>query len=216
MSLINQIFRPLLDTYVIAYMDDILVYSKTREEHLQQLCQVLCILRDHKLYAKVSKCEFLKCQISFLGYVISDKEVETDPKKIEEILSWPIPTSIRQLQSFLGLAGYYRRFVHDFSKKAAPLTDLTKQNIEFLWSEKAQQSFDTLKAALSSAPVLRPADPSLPFWLMTDASGDAIGAVLCQDDGDGLRPVAFESRKLTPAEKNYPFMSKKCWQSFML
>ena len=204
MLLMNQVFHLLLDVCVIVYIDDILIYSKMAEEHLVHLREVLELLRKHKLYAKISKCDFWSKEVEFLGHVVSADGVKVDPKKIDVIRNWPIPSSLKELQSFLGLANYYRKFIMNFSKKVVLITELLKCMNSFVWAEETQCSFDTLKDALSSAPVLCTPDPKLPFWVMTDASGHAIGAVLSQDQGGGLRPIAFESRKLSPAERNYP------------
>ena len=204
MSLMNSVFHPLLDSCVITYIDDILVYSKTEEEHLVHLRQVLEILRQNKLYGKITKCDFFCKELEFLGYIVSADGIKTDPKKIQAIRDWPVPKNIKDVQSFLGLANYYRKFIHNFSKKASALTELLKKAIGFSWSDNAQDSFDILKEALTTAPILRTPDPMLEFSIFTDASGYAIGAVLAQDDGNGLRPIAFESRKLNSAERNYP------------
>ena len=136
MDLMNRVFRPFLDRFVIVFIDDILVYSKNEDEHANHLRVVLQTLRDHRLYAKFSKCEFWLEQVAFLGYVLSKDGIQIDPKKIEAVADWPRPTTIIEIRSFLGLAGYYRRFVKDFSKITAPLTRLTqKKNISSLYGQ---------------------------------------------------------------------------------
>jgi RNase H-like domain found in reverse transcriptase/Integrase zinc binding domain/Reverse transcriptase (RNA-dependent DNA polymerase) len=204
MGLMQTILHPLLDVCVIVYIDDILIYSKNSEDHLHHLEQVLELLRKNQLYGKLSKCDFFKSQVDFLGHVVSANGIAVEPVKIDAIQAWPTPTSLLNLMSFLGLANFYRRFVANFSVKASPLTDLLKKDRPFAWTPTQETAFNTLKEALTHAPVLRPADPSLPFTLTTDASSFAIGGVLSQDDGSGARPVCFGSRKLSNAEQNYP------------
>lgn len=202
-TLMNNIFRPYLDKFVLVYLDDILIYSKTKEEHINHLRTILDILRENELYGKVSKCEFLKRQIEYLGHIISDKGIQVNPKKIESVKKWEPPTNVTQVQSFLGLCNYYRRFVKDFAKIATPLTNLTKKDVAFTWGAIEQNSFEALKDTLTKAPVLRCADPNLPYELTADASQTGVGAVLTQTDKDECRPVAYASRKLIPAEQNY-------------
>ena len=141
MDLMNRVFKPFLDQFVIVFIDDILVYSKSKEEHEQHLKVVLQILREHRLYAKFSKCEFWLNEVAFLGHIISKEGIKVDPRKIEAIQQWPRPTSVTEIRSFLGLAGYYRRFVKDFSKIAAPLTKRTQKNVQFQWSDDCEESF---------------------------------------------------------------------------
>ena len=145
MDLMNQVFRPFLDRFVIVFIDDILVYSKSEDEHAKHLRFVLQTLRDHRLYAKFSKCEFWLEQVAFLGHVVSKDGIQVDPKKIEAVADWPRPTTVIEIRSFLGLAGYYRRFVKDFSKIAAPLTRLTQKNVKFVWTDKCEEHFQLLK-----------------------------------------------------------------------
>ena len=209
MHLMNKIFDKLLDTCVIIYLDDILIFSNNDIQHEEHLRLVLDILRENKLYAKISKCDFFKKSIDFLGHVVSAEGISVDPKKIEAIKSWPIPNGVPDVRSFLGLANYYRKFVHDHAAIAAPLTSLLQKERKFKWTQEADDAFNKLKEALTSTPILRIADPSLPFLVTTDASDLAIGAVLTQNDGQGERPIAYESRKLSPAKLNYPTHEKK-------
>ena len=202
-TLMHDIFQPLLDKCVLVYIDDILIYSETLEKHLDQLRQVFEILRQHKLYGKIEKCEFLKPEVEYLGHRISTEGIKADPKKLEAIKDWPAPTNVPQLRSFLGLAGYYRRFVPNYSAIAQPLTDLLHKDKSYTWSPECEQALQELKRLLTEAPVLRSPDPDLKFTITTDASGYAIGAVLSQDDGRGPRPITYMSRKLSPAERNY-------------
>jgi hypothetical protein len=204
MHLMQQIFRPYLDSFVIVFLDDILIYSRTLEEHQQHVRLVLDQLRQHKLYAKQSKCEFFQSSIGFLGHVVSGDGISMEPGKVKAITEWPPLQSVHDVRSFLGLAGYYRRFVTGFSRIAAPLSELTKNDQKWEWTNVQQQAFEQLKQAIASAPVLVTPDESLPYVVVADASGFAVGAALCQDQGKGLQPIAFLSKKMLPAEKNYP------------
>lgn len=208
-ALMNSVFADYLDDFIIVYLDDILIYSKTKEQHERHVRLALDRLRQHKLYAKASKCEFMKETISFLGHTLTPDGIRVDDSKIAVIKQWPQPKNIHALRSFIGLANYYRRFVRDFSKLAAPLTGLLRKDVPYLWTTEHQQAFDKLKTALSSTPVIASPDPDKPYLLTTDASDTAIGAVLTQDHGHGQQPIAFESRKLTPAEQIYPTHDKE-------
>ena len=203
MRLMNDTLMPYLDKFVIVYLDDICVYSKTPEEHLDHLRKVLTLLRQEKLIGKLTKCEFGISSMEFLGHVVSDQGISTDPEKVKSVQDWPTPQNATDVMRFLGLANFYRRFVKDFSKIAAPLTSLTG-NVPFVWSPAAETSFQSLKTALTTAPILCLPDSSKPFILECDASKFAIGQVLCQGEGRDRRVVAFESRKMIPAEVNYP------------
>ncbi len=204
MHLMQEIFRPYLDRFVIVFLDDILIFSRTRAEHKAHVQQVLDVLRKHKLYAKSSKCEFFQQKISFLGHVVSGDGIAMEEGKVTAIKEWPVPTNITELRAFLGLAGYYRKFVAGFSRIAAPMTELLHKDTAYSWGTAQQQAFDALKRSVTTAPVLLTPDDTLPFTVYTDASGFALGATLMQDQGKGLQPVAFLSRKMQPAERNYP------------
>ncbi|KAL1564722.1 hypothetical protein AAHA92_07028 [Salvia divinorum] len=147
-DLMNRVFQPYLDMFVIIFIDDILVYSKNKNEHEQHLRIVLQTLRENKLYAKFSKCEFWLSEITFLGHNVSAGGIKVDPKKIEVVTNWRPPKNVSEVQSFLGLAGYYRRFVKGFSIIAKPITTLLQKNVPFHWSEECQASFEKLKASL--------------------------------------------------------------------
>lgn len=209
MKMVNDILQPYLGKFVLAYLDDILIFSKTKEEHLRHLRLILDLFRKHRLYAKPKKCEFMKTEINFLGHRVSPRGISTVPNKVKTIQDWQSPSNVPQLRSFLGLATYYQRFVQNFSDIASPLTNLLKKNIPYSWGEEEQKAFDTLKKALTTAPVLRLPDPTQPFILHTDASNYAIGAVISQEDQEGERPIAFTSRKLLPAETRYPVHEKE-------
>ncbi|KAL0537061.1 hypothetical protein IC582_026029 [Cucumis melo] len=200
MDLMNRVFREFLDTFVIVFIDDILIYSKTEAEHEKHLRMVLQTLRDNKLYAKFSKCEFWLKQVSFLGHVVSKAGVSVDPAKIEAVTGWTRPSTVSEVRSFLGLAGYYRRFVENFSRIATPLTQLTRKGAPFVWSKACEDSFQNLKQKLVTAPVLIVPDGSGSFVIYSDASKKGLGCVLMQQG----KVVAYASRQLKSHEQNYP------------
>ncbi|KAL0562094.1 hypothetical protein IC582_002544 [Cucumis melo] len=200
MDLMNRVFREFLDTFVIVFIDDILIYSKTEAEHEEHLRMVLQTLRDNKLYAKFSKCEFWLKQVSFLGHVVSKAGVSVDPAKIEAVTGWTRPSTVSEVRSFLGIAGYYRRFVENFSRIATPLTQLTRKGVPFVWSKACEDSFQTLKQKLVTAPVLTVPDGSGSFVIYSDASKKGLGCVLMQQG----KVVAYASRQLKSHEQNYP------------
>ena len=210
-ALMNSIFHCHLDKFVIVYLDDILIFSETEEDHVEHLRQVLNLLRQHKLYCKLSKCEFFRRRIKFLGHTISDSGIETDQDKITAIQDWPVPKNVKELQSFLGLANYYRRFIKNHSKIVAPLTALTRKDQDYIWTDSQQHAFDAIKQALTTAPVLAAPRDELPYTIRvtTDASDYAIGAVLSQGTAHGDQPIAFESRALSSAERNYSTYDKE-------
>jgi hypothetical protein len=144
MYLMNSVFMPELDKFIVVFIDDILIYSKTDEDHANHIRIVLQRLRDHRLYAKFSKCEFWLDSVKFLGHTISSEGISVDPTKVQEVMDWKPPTSIHQIQSFLGLAGYYHRFIPDFSKIAKPMTELLKKEVKYRWDDKCDEAFHTL------------------------------------------------------------------------
>ena len=204
MHLMHETFRAFLDEFVLAFLDDILIYSKTLEDHKKHVNQVLEKLDKAKLYAKLSKCEFFKTEVEFLGHHVGSDGVRMMENKVQAVAEWPVPKNVRDIRAFLGTAGYYRKFIKDFSSIAAPITELTKEKVKFDWTSSHQAAFITLKNAMQTAPVLILPDPKLPFVIHTDASGFAVGAVLMQDQGKGLQPIAFLSKKMLPAETRYP------------
>ena len=190
MDLMHRVFREFLDQFVIVFIDDILIYSRSREDHERHLTTVLQRLRDHRLFAKFNKCEFWLDRVRFLGHVVGADGISVDPEKIRAIIDWPAPTTPTEVRSFLGLAGYYRRFVRDFSKIAAPLTALTKKDTRCEWTEKCESAFRILKERLTMTPVLALLEDGKPLVVYTNTLGAGLGAVLEQD----RRPVAFASR----------------------
>lgn len=208
--LMNDVFREYLDVFVVIYLDDILVFSGTQEDHDRHVKLVLEKLRSSGLYAKLEKCEFDRKQVEFLGYIVSTDGLKMDPRKVSTVLTWARPTSPKDIQCFLGFANFYRHFIKDFSRLAAPLQKLTHKNNRFEWSESTEKAFTSLKQAFTSAPILTYADPARPYIMETDASDYALGAVLSQTADDGLlHPVAFYSRKFTPSEINYDVHDKE-------
>jgi hypothetical protein len=170
MYLMNKVFMEFFDKFVMVFIDDILVFSKTKEEHAEHLRLVLQKLREHKLYAKRSKCEFWLKEISFLGHVVSNSGIAVDRNKVQDLLNWKPPTNVSEICSFLGLARYYRRFIEGFSKLAKPMTALLEKNAKFIWSDKCQANFEELKKRLTTAPVLTLPDLSKSFSFYCDAS----------------------------------------------
>ncbi|KAK9902948.1 hypothetical protein M0R45_001398 [Rubus argutus] len=152
MDLMNRVFSPFLDQFIIVFIDDILIYSKTKEDHEKHLEAALQVLRAHKLYAKFEKCDFWQSQVKFLGHVVSHRGIAMDPAKIESVMEWKAPTSPTEVRSFLGLAGYYRRFIEGFSKIALPMTKLTRKNVIYIWDDNCEQAFQQLKEKLTTAP----------------------------------------------------------------
>ena len=200
MNLMNRILQPYLDQFVIVFIDDILIYSGSKEDHEEHLRVVLQILRENKLYAKFSKCQFWLDSVAFLGHVISAEGVSVDPQKIEAIVNWKPSTNVTEIRSFLGLAGYYRKFVEGFSKLAAPLTKLTRKEEKFVWSEACQQSFDELKQKLTSALVLTLPSGQDGYTVYCDAFRQGLGCVLMQHEN----VIEYASRQLKKHEQNYP------------
>ena len=200
MDLMNRVFHPYLDKFVIVFIDDILIYSRDNDEHAAHLRIVLQTLRERQLYAKFSKCEFWLQEVVFLGHVVSRTGIYVDPKKVEAILQWEQPKTVTEIRSFLGLAGYYRRFVQGFSLIAAPLTHLTRKGVKFVWDDVCENRFQELKNRLTSAPVLTLPVNGKGFVVYSDASKLGLGCVLMQDE----KVVAYASRQLKRHEANYP------------
>ncbi|WVZ52192.1 hypothetical protein U9M48_003276 [Paspalum notatum var. saurae] len=191
MNLMNKVFMEYLDKFVVVFIDDILIYSKTEEEHEEHLRLVLQKLREHKLYAKLSKCEFWLDQVPFLGHIVSKGGIMVDPSKISSFMDWKVPEAVKEVRGFLGLAGYYRRFIESFSRIAKPMTSLLEK--------ERQAAFDELKKRLTTAPVLTLPDLTKSFTVYCDASKECLGCVLMQEG----KVIAYASRRLSKHEVNY-------------
>ena len=200
MDLMNRVFCPYLDQFVVVFIDDILVYSKDAQEHEHHLRIVLQILRDNQLFAKLSKCDFWLKEVSFLGHIVSTEGIRVDPMKIEAVMNWKPPRNVTEVRSFLGLAGYYWRFVQGFSVITSSLTRLLRKGVKFEWDDKCQSSFELLKEILVEAPVLIQPTSSRDYTMCSDASRIGLGCVLMQDG----KVVVYASRQLKPHEQNYP------------
>ncbi|KAK1595958.1 hypothetical protein QYE76_059205 [Lolium multiflorum] len=221
MNLMNKIFMNFLDKFVVVFIDDILIYSKTEEEHEQHLEVILETLRQHKLYAKFSKCEFWLKEVGFLGHILSAGGIAVDPAKIKTVEEWKTPTTQTEVRAFLGLAGYYRRFVEGFSSIARPMTQLLKKDKKFEWTDKCEASFQQLKTRLTTAPILIMPDITKPFDVYCDASKIGLGCVLMQEG----KVISYLSRQLKQHEQNYPthdlelaavVLALKVWRHYLM
>ncbi|KAD4982099.1 hypothetical protein E3N88_18770 [Mikania micrantha] len=220
MDMMNHICKPYLDKFIIVFIDDILIYSKTPEDHTKHLRTLLELLRHEKLYAKFSKCEFWLTEVQFLGHVINAQGIQVDPSKIEAITKWENPKSPTEVRSFLGLAGYYRRFIQNFSRIAVPLTSLTRKSEKFEWGPKQIEAFQILKDRLTHAPILALPEGVEDFVVYCDASYTGLGCVLMQRN----KVIAYASRQLKTHEKNYVthdlelgaiIFALKLWRQYM-
>ena len=201
--LMETVLRGLQWQICLIYMDDIIVFGTDFNEELHRLKSVFSRLRDAGLKLKPKKCKFFQKSVPFLGHIVSNKGVATDPEKINSVKNWPIPTSVTEVRSFLGLASYYRRFIKGFAGIASPLHKLTEKGHTFLWDDKCNDAFAILKDRLISSPILAYPNESGRFILDTDACDISIGAVLSQEQGDELKVIAYASKSLSKSEKNY-------------
>ncbi|WVZ73567.1 hypothetical protein U9M48_021856 [Paspalum notatum var. saurae] len=199
-NLMNNVFMEYLDKFVVVFIDDILNYSKTEEEHQEHLRLVLQKLREHKLYAKLSKCEIWLDKVPFLGHIVSKGGIMVDPSKISSVMDWKVPEMVKEVRGFLGLVGYYRRFIESFSRIAKPMTSLLEKGVLFIWTKERQAAFDELKKRLTTAPVLTLLDLTKSFTVYCDASKEGLGCVLMQEG----KVIAYASRQLRKHEVNYP------------
>lgn len=204
-SVMNTTLAPVLRKCALVFFDDILVYNTTFEDHVQHLGQVLQLLQQHQWKVKGSKCAFAQCSIAYLGYVISADGVATDPSKIDVVKDWPVPVNLKELRGFLGLSGYYRKFVRHYGVISQPLTNLLRKSVPFVWSTEAQTAFEVLKSALITAPVLALPDFTQQFVIETDACDSGVGAVLLQRS----HPVAYVSRGLGPRTRGLSTYEKE-------
>jgi len=226
MRFVNSIFRDLIGVYLEVYLDDIIIYSSSLEEHRNQLVEVFRRLKSNELQVSLEKCTFMVKELVYLGYRVSTEGVSMVGEKIQAIKDFGIPRNVTEVRSFLGMANYYRKFIRDFSRLAFPLTQLTKKSLTFKWTDVENDSFLKLKDAFREEVVLKYPDSNLPFTLFCDASDQALGSVLSQCDKEGnFRAVEFFSRKLLPAELNYTVYDKellaivesfKLWRQYLL
>jgi len=210
-TMMNDLFKELIDEgCVVIYMDDILIFTETLEEHQRIVKRVLKVLAESKLYLKAEKCSFEQTKIEYLGLIISAGQIEMDPVKVEGVSKWPIPSNVKEVQSFLGFINFYRRFILDFSDMAKPLHNLTRKDSVWKWDDACQKAFDELKNAVTSSPILIFPDENKSYKIEADSSDYATGAVLSQEGNDGKwHPIAFLSKSLSPVERNYDVHDKE-------
>jgi hypothetical protein len=221
MYLMNSVFMPELDKFVVVFIYDILIYSRSMEEHEEHLQIILQRLWDHQLYAKFSKCEFWIKEVPFLGHVVSPEGIAVDPDKVNEVLEWKPPTTVSEAQSFLELARYYHRFIPNFSKILKPITELLKKGNKYLWSEACDEAFNHLKKLLTTSPVLAQPDTTKSFDIYCDTSGTGLGGVLIQEG----RVISYSSRQPRRHKEHYPnhdlelavvVMAIRTWYHYLL
>ncbi len=204
-ALVNDVLRDMVDQFIYVYLDDILIFSSSLQEHVQHVRRVLQRLLENGLFVKAEKCAFHAQSVPFLGFIVSPEGVRMDPDRVKAVVNWPTPDSRKALLRFLGFANFYRRFIRNFSQLAAPLTALTSTKMTFRWSNAAEAAFTKLRCRFVSAPILRAPDPTRQFVVEVDASEVGVGAVLSQraTSDDKVHPCAFFSHRLSPAERNY-------------
>lgn len=205
-----NIFRNGLPSILLLiYLDDLIIISKTFDQHLEDVQKVFKRLQYFKLRAKRSKCKFACQELKYLGHILTMNGIKMDPSKTTAIVERRAPSNVKELLSFIQTCSWYRKFIPEFAKISQPLTQLTRKNILWQWNQKEQESFDKLKVALTSAPVLGQLDDSLPLTIKTDASGYALGAVLVQGTVENEHPIEYASRLLLPAERNYSTIERE-------
>jgi hypothetical protein len=207
MRLMNHVLQAFIGKFVVVYFDDIMIYSKSFDEHLDHIHQVLAVLREEKLYGNIAKCTFCTDCVVFLGFVVSTYSIQVDEEKVKAIKDWPTLVNVSQVRSFHGLASFYRRFVKNFSILAAPLNNLTKKDVPFTWGHDEDQAFHTMKTKLCEAPLLQLPDFGKTFEIECDASGIGIGGVLLQEG----KPIAYFSEKLNGPHMNYSVYDKELY-----
>ncbi|KAH6597042.1 hypothetical protein BASA50_004801 [Batrachochytrium salamandrivorans] len=208
--MMNALFRDVVGKHVLVYLDDIVIYSDTMDEHVKQVQSVLGVLRDNGLYCKAEKCHFYQTEIKYLGYIISSNGIRMDSSKISAVQEWPTPRKVRDLQVFLGFTNFYRSLIKDYSNMTCHLTKLFKKDFLFVWGPEQEKSLQALKDAFAHSDFLTHPDETRPFIVETDASDYAISGVLSQyDDTDVLRPIAFYARQMNSAERNYEIYDKE-------
>lgn len=206
--LMDQVLTGLQRTEFV-YLDDIVLYASSLREHEIKFRKLATKLRATNLKLQPDKCEFLRREVTYLGHIISEDGVRPNPQKIQAVKEFPIPKTPKNIKQFLGLAGYYRRFIPNFSKTAKPLTDLLKKDVEFLWGKEQTIAFETLRDVLCTQPILQYLDFTRPFIVTTDASNYAIGGILSQGTINKDLPIAYTSRLLSQAKRNYSTIKKE-------
>ncbi|CAB5185100.1 unnamed protein product [Rhizophagus irregularis] len=213
--LMDEILKEYIGEFVVVYLDDIMIYSKNFEEHIEHVNKVLNKLRENNLIVKLKKCKFGERNIEFLGHIVGRDGLKPNEKKVEKIKEIKIPETVKEVRSFLGLCSYYRRFIKNFARIAKPLYHLVKKDVPFKWTEEQQEAFEELKRRLMEKPVLDYPDFEKEFILITDASGEGLGAVLSQKNKENKEfVIAYASRSLIGAEKNYPITELECLAIF--
>jgi hypothetical protein len=209
-KLMNCVLSGIIGIKCLIYLDDIIIYGKNLIDHNEKLRDVFERLKVNCLKIQPDKCEFLKHECMYLGHIVTEKGIKPDPAKVKTVLEYQVPQTNKNIKSFLGLSGYYRKFIESYSAKAKPLTNLLKKDIKFNWTDECQKSFDNLKQALCSEPILQYPDFTKPFILTTDASNKALGAILSQGEIGKDLPIAYASRTLNKSENNYSTTELEC------
>ena len=204
MRVMTQVLKPFLGKFLVVYFDDILIYSNSREQHLDHLTQVCTTLRKESLYGNLKKCYFFTDKVVFLGFTVSFKGVSADPQKVQVIVDWLEPKNIHEIRNFYGLVSFYRRFIKGFSTIMSPIIDCMKQG-EFIWTKTATKTFNKVKQKMIEAPVMHLPDFTKPFEVEFDASGIDIGGVLSQE----CHPIVYFSEKLNDAKQKYSTYDKE-------
>jgi hypothetical protein len=204
-TVMNSILHPYIRKFVVVYIDDILIFSKSEAEHQAHVRLVLEVLKREKFFVCKAKSSFAQSEIKYLGHIVDKQGIRPDPKKVEAVQTWPVPKNVHDVRSFLGLVNHFRKFIDHYSEIAVPLTNLTKKSHPWVWTGRCQDALELLKQKLIEAPLLGTPDERLPYEVVTDASDLGLGGVLLQ----GGHPVAFESRKLNSAELNYQTTEKE-------
>jgi hypothetical protein len=204
-TVMNSIFHPYIRKFVVVYIDDTLIFSRTEGEHKAHVRLVLEMLKHEKFYVCKANSSFAQKEMKYLGHIVDKQGIRPDPKNVEAVQTWPVPKNVHDVRSFLGLVNYFCKFIDHYSEIAVPLTNLTRKAYAWVWTGRCQDAFELLKQKLTKAPLLRTPHERLPYEVVTDASDLGLGAVLLQEG----QPVAFESRKLNSAELNYNVTEKE-------
>ena len=210
-NIMDDILREFKNDFAMAYIDDVIVYSKTFDEHLSHLEQIFMKFRKNDIQAKPSKCNFAKPRVPLLGHIVTKDGILVDPEKVEVIEKLKPPTTVKEVRRFIGMLSYYRKFIGNFSEVAEPLINLTKKNVKFEWNDSCQKAFEILKDRITRAPILIHPDNSKSYILQTDASDFSVGAVLLQTCGEYNKPVLFLSHKMNEAQRKYTAMEREAY-----